>query len=202
MAGLSAIGVEQVRPWQGDLCQFFTRDRVARYCLQQLALPQRLLDIKLLEPAAGHGAFFLPLIPKLVEACIAQRSSFDVLKSIVRAYEIDTDIANTLILNCVRALKRGGVPKAKANEIARYWVKNEDFLEARIHSRFSHIVSNPPYIRWESIPLELRSTYRKRYPSFKGRADLYVAFIDRALDLLTEDGQLGFLCPGAWTRNG
>jgi hypothetical protein len=69
-------------------------------------------------------------------------------------------------------------------------------------SEQTHIVGNPPYIRWEAIPLELRKAYRNRYPSFKGRADLYVAFIDRALDLLTENGQLGFLCPGAWTRNG
>ncbi len=202
MGGLTAISVEQAGPWQGDLCQFFTRDRVARYCLQQLTLPESLLDVKLLEPAAGHGAFFLPLVRKLAEACRAQGRPFDALKTIVRAYEIDTDVANTLLQNCVQALKKSGVPKAKATEIARYWVRNEDFLEARIHSRFSHVVGNPPYIRWESIPLALRESYRKRYSSFKGRADFYVAFIDRALDLLADDGQLGFLCPGAWTRNG
>lgn len=201
MDGGVVVSVDQ-RPWQGELCQFFTRDRVARYCLQQLTLPLSLLDIKLLEPAAGHGAFFLPLVPKLIDACRVQGSSFDTLRPIVRAYEIDTDVAKTLVLNCVRALKKSGVPNTKANEIARYWVRNEDFLEARIHSRFSHIVGNPPYIRWEAIPLDLRKAYRKRYPSFKGRADLYVAFIDRALGLLAEDGQLGFLCPGAWTRNG
>jgi adenine-specific DNA-methyltransferase len=47
----------------------------------------------------------------------------------------------------------------------------------------------------------LRESYRKRFSSFKQRADLYVAFIERSLDLLEPNGQLAFLCPGNWTRN-
>ena len=35
----------------------------------------------------------------------------------------------------------------------------------------------------------------------KQRADLYVAFIEKSLNLLQPNGQLGFLCPGTWTRN-
>jgi hypothetical protein len=80
-------------------------------------------------------------------------------------------------------------------------MRNEDFLEANIRSRFSHIVSNPPYIRWDAIPARLREPYKARFSSFKQRADLYVIFIERALELLQSDGQLGFLCPGNWTRN-
>src|SRR5262249_59684819 len=40
-----------------------------------------------------------------------------------------------------------------------------------------------------------------RFTSFKQRADLYVAFIEHALELLESHGQLAFLCPGTWTRN-
>jgi len=201
MEGIAALEAGSLHPWQGELCQFFTRDRVARYCLQQLSLPANVLEMKLLEPAAGHGAFFLPLVPKLVSACRAQKRSFDALRKVIRAYEVDPQVAASLQENCGRVLRKGGVPNAKANEIARYWIKNEDFLAARIHSRFTHIVSNPPYIRWDSIPEERRKVYRERFPSFKQRADLYVAFIERSLELLEDDGHLGFLCPGSWTRN-
>jgi hypothetical protein len=62
-------------------------------------------------------------------------------------------------------------------------------------------VGNPPYIRWDAIPGSLRDSYKARFVSFKQRADHYVAFIEHALSLLDQHGQLGFLCPGTWTRN-
>ena len=44
-------------------------------------------------------------------------------------------------------------------------------------------------------------SYKVPFASFKQRADLYVVFIEHALSLLDQHGQLGFLCPGTWTRN-
>jgi len=190
------------RPWQGDLCQFFTREKVARYCLRQLTLPANILSLKLLEPAAGHGAFFVPLISKLASACRAQKRSYATLSKCIRAYEIDPVVAASLREKCTDILCENGVPTEVAKRVARYWVRNEDFLEATIRSRFSHIVGNPPYIRWDAIPARLRESYKARFLSFKQRADVYVAFIERALEFLQSDGQLGFLCPGNWTRNG
>lgn len=189
------------RPWQGDLCQFFTRDVVARFCLQQLSFPRNSLSIRLLEPAAGHGAFFLPLIPKLIRACRKAKKSFIHLRRAIRAYEIDPGVAAVLRDNCVQALQENGVPTAIARKLARYWIRNADFLEADIRSRFTHIVGNPPYIRWDAIPEALRDSYKVRFSSFKQRADLYVAFIEQSLSMLTADGQLAFLCPGSWTKN-
>jgi hypothetical protein len=188
-------------PWQGGLCQFFTRDSVARYCLDQFTLPANLLSIKLLEPAAGHGAFFLPLIPKLVSACRAQKRSYMALQKAFRAYEINSTVASSLRQKCIAALEQTGVPSQKAKRLARSWIRNEDFLDARIRSRFSHIVGNPPYIRWEAIPSKLRASYKARFQTFKQRADLYVAFIERGLGLLQSNGQMGLLCPGNWTKN-
>jgi adenine-specific DNA-methyltransferase len=201
MEAQAIFNVSAERPWQGDLCQFFTRGSVARYCLRQLELPSNILSLRLLEPAAGHGAFFIPLISNLANACRAQKRSYATLKKCIRAYEIDPVVAASLRQKCIDALCESGVSVAMANRLARHWIRNEDFLEAKIRSRFSHIVSNPPYIRWDAIPARLRESYKVRFSSFKQRADLYVIFIERALDLLQSDGQLGFLCPGNWTRN-
>ena len=68
-------------------------------------------------------------------------------------------------------------------EIAQCWIRNEDFLEARPRKRFTHVVSNPPYIR-SGICTTLRDVYKTRFKSFKQRADLYVPFIEHALGLL------------------
>lgn len=187
--------------WQRALCQFFTRDAVARFCLDRLAFPKDILAIRLLEPAAGRGAFILPLIPRLVQACRSQRKRFRCLTDAVRAYEVDGKIATNLRKACVGALEDSGMSIKTARRLVRHWVINADFLDAEILSSFTHIVSNPPYIRWDAIPKPLITSYRERFDSFKARADLYVAFIDKSLTLLEPHGQLAFLCPGNWTRN-
>ena len=195
------ISVEIERPWHADLCQFFTRENVAELCLRHVKFPTNILTIRVLEPSAGHGAFFLPLLPRLVRACRAQQRSFSTLLPIIRAYEIDAHVANRLQLRTEAALATLGVDGSTARRIVHGWIRNEDFLESRPRSLFTHIVGNPPYIRWDAIPIALRESYKKRFELFKQRADLYVAFIERSLSLLDREGQLGFLCPGAWTRN-
>ena len=201
MEGKVEAGLEAERPWQADLCQFFTRDKVVELCLRHVAFPENLLTMRLLEPAAGQGAFVLPLLPRLVEACRTQRKTMDLLRPVIRAYEIDREVATNLRRQCATTLEELDVPRAQAMEIAQSWIRNEDFLEARPRKRFTHVVSNPPYIRWDSIPAALRDVYKTRFKSFKQRADLYVAFIEHSLGLLEPYGQLAFLCPGTWTRN-
>lgn len=116
------IQAEAERPWQADLCQFFTRDKVAKLCLRQVAFPKNLLTVRLLEPAAGQGAFFLPLLPRLVQACRRQKKSFDLLQPVIRAYEIDPRIAIGLREQCAATLKKLGVNRAHADSIARAWI--------------------------------------------------------------------------------
>jgi hypothetical protein len=189
------------RPWQGDLCQFFTREEVARACLRQLDLPRNLLGLRLLEPAAGHGAFLLPLIPRLARSCLSQGLKPDALRPVIHALEIDAIVAASLRQKCADALHDSGIERSAARTLARVWIETGDFLEADIDARFTHIVGNPPYIRWDAVPARLRESYRERFISFKQRADLYIAFIEKSLTLLKPYGQLGFLCPGTWARN-
>ncbi|MGA2031279.1 MAG: N-6 DNA methylase [Thermoguttaceae bacterium] len=64
---------------------------------------------------------------------------------------------------------------------------------------FDCIVGNPPYVRVQELnrwaPEECEF-YKRRYKSAaKGNYDIYVVFIERALELLAEDGLLGFICP-------
>jgi hypothetical protein len=64
---------------------------------------------------------------------------------------------------------------------------------------FDCIVGNPPYIRVQELnkwnPEEC-AFYKSRYKSAaKGNYDIYVVFIERALELLGDDGLLGVICP-------
>jgi adenine-specific DNA-methyltransferase len=119
MGGRVGVSLESERPWQADLCQFFTRDKVAELCLRQVAFPKNLLSMKLLEPAAGQGAFFLPLVPRLVRSCRQQKESFDSLLPVIRAFEIDGQVATELRVQTATMLERFGVERAKTRSETR-----------------------------------------------------------------------------------
>lgn len=53
----------------------------------------------------------------------------------------------------------------------------------------------------EHLPKALLNLYRTRWRSLYDRADLYVAFIERSLDLLAPEGRLGFICADRWMKN-
>ena len=64
---------------------------------------------------------------------------------------------------------------------------------------FDAIVGNPPYIRiqtmQETSPLSIEY-FKTRYTvASKGNYDIYVVFVERALSLLNEQGQLGYILP-------
>src|SRR5215831_4402214 len=125
MEGRVNIPPDTVRPWQADLCQFFTRENVAELCLRHITFPKNVLSMRLLEPAAGQGAFFLPLLGRLIRSCRLQKKSFDFLRPIIRAYEIDARVALTLRMQTETTLEALGVDGPTARHIARDWIRNE-----------------------------------------------------------------------------
>src|SRR5439155_699679 len=98
-------------------------------------------------------------------------------------------------------LQDGGVPAHTRRILVDAWVREGDFLLAPNLGRFDVVVGNPPYIRIEQLSPGLQAEYRRRFESLYDRADLYVAFIQRGLDLLTDNGTLSLICADRWTRN-
>src|SRR3546814_1884181 len=77
----------------------------------------------------------------------------------------------------------------------------DDFLLCSLAAMFDFVVGNPPYVRQERIPASLLAEYRRRYRTLYDRADLYVLFYERGLDLLAPGGRLGFICANRWIKN-
>ncbi|MBN1660138.1 MAG: Eco57I restriction-modification methylase domain-containing protein [Anaerolineae bacterium] len=74
-----------------------------------------------------------------------------------------------------------------------------EFPAAMAAGGFDAIIGNPPYIRIqvlkESAPWEVEF-YKKHYAAAgKGNYDIYVVFVERALQLLADGGRMGYILP-------
>jgi hypothetical protein len=93
------------------------------------------------------------------------------------------------------------VDSEESRELASCWLKNGDFLLETFSQKFDFVVGNPPYVRQELIPAELLLEYRQRFHTLYDRADLYVPFMQRSLELLSARGQMSFICSDRWMKN-
>jgi hypothetical protein len=70
------------------------------------------------------------------------------------------------------------------------WEK--EFPEILEDDGFDVVIGNPPYVRMEKIK-EIKTYLNKNYATFNGRADLYVYFFEKGLNILKQSGFLGFI---------
>lgn len=76
---------------------------------------------------------------------------------------------------------------------------NKEFADIMRDGGFDAVIGNPPYIRIQVMkewaPQEVEY-YKERYVSAsKGNYDIYVVFIEKGVDLLSNSGMLGFILP-------
>lgn len=64
---------------------------------------------------------------------------------------------------------------------------------------FDIVIGNPPYVRHELIT-DLKPSLEDNFSTFVGTADLYVYFYELGLNLLKEEGYLGYITSNKWMR--
>jgi hypothetical protein len=158
---------------------------------------------RILEPSFGDGDFLLPLVNRLIDTWEADETSqsADALSGCVRAVELHTDSFNSTKHKVQSLLTERGIEQSTASALADAWLIKGDFLTQPLTGDFDYVAGNPPYIRQEQIPDVLLAEYRRIYRTIYDRADIYVAFIERSLGLLSKQGKLGFICADRWMKN-
>ncbi len=65
---------------------------------------------------------------------------------------------------------------------------------------FDVVVANPPYVRIQNLS-GMKDIYSSHYTSAIKNFDIYVPFIERGLEWLTDDGKLTYICPNRLFTN-
>ncbi len=185
----------------------FTRREVVEFILDltgymtTVALHKK----RLLEPSFGDGAFLLVAVERLLESykSHATKHADPVadLRDSIRAIELHRKSFIETRLKLRSLLRENGIANTATEELLDAWLIQGDFLLTEFPFHFTHIVGNPPYVRQELIPAVLLAEYRHRFDTLYDRADLYIPFIEKSLNLLEPKGSVGFICSDRWMKN-
>lgn len=159
-----------------------------------------LASLRLLEPSCGTGAFLLRALERLLAAAQRDGVALSALAPALVAIDIDGAHVGETRAAVRKRLLGAGAAFGDADHLARTWVREADFLLTPL-PLFDVVVGNPPYVRIEQIAPVLQAEYRRRYRTIYDRADLYVAFIERGLELLQPGGVLSYVCADRWILN-
>ena len=165
----------------------------------------RLATLRVLEPSCGDGAFVTLVVARLVESERQQAGLLGwddpVLDDALRAVDISEISLARARRDVGRQLAAAGCPEARARGLTERWFVRTDFLLHEWDHAFDVVVGNPPYVRIEDLPKRVLTRYRSLYATTGDRADLYVAFIERGLQLLSQDGVLGLITANRFAKN-
>ena len=182
----------------------FTRVPVVEFMLDLVGYhpDEQLHTLRLLEPSFGDGRFVIQAAGRLLQSWRAAggQDPHD-LTDAIRAVEIDPQSVAQFSQRLVDYLVTQHIAPDAAQKLAEAWLMSGDYLTAKFDHPFDFVVGNPPYVRHEAIPKDLLKKYRARYHTMVGRADLYIPFMEKSLDLLSSTGKLSFITPNAWMKN-
>lgn len=190
-------GVVYTRPWVVDLVL-----DLAGYDANE-----NLVDLVVVEPSCGDGSFLVEMVCRLSSSCQRQRRPLKDCYGSIVAFDLSPDAVNVSRERVVSALVDCGWDRDESQDIALHWIREANFLldpqidVVGLGGGVDFVVGNPPYVRLEFMESGIAEIYRKRYGTMTGRADLYVGFFERALEMLAPNGTCAFICADRWMLN-
>ncbi len=163
---------------------------------------RRLDEVVLVEPSIGTGAFLGPIVERLIASTRRHDVALDTLGGAIRGFDVQDAHVEVCRKAASAQLQEAGLSTVVADEMASTWLRTADYLVDDVEVTVADIVvGNPPYIRSDDISNSTEAAYRLRWPTMRGRADIFVGFYEKGLASLKPDGKLGYICADRWMRN-
>ncbi|MFJ3958884.1 Eco57I restriction-modification methylase domain-containing protein [Arthrobacter sp. NPDC090010] len=190
-------------PDQVEYGEVFTRRWVVESILDLVGYTadRDLASMKLVEPSIGSGAFFIPVLERLIQSSQARGVGFTELRDCLFGLDLQQNHVEACRAKTFEMLIAAGANSDEAFDLVGAWLHRGDYLLDPVPTGADFVVGNPPYIRTEDLDDEIEAAYRATWRTMRGRADIYIGFYERSLSLLAEGGKLGFICADRWMRN-
>lgn len=165
---------------------------------EQNTPPIKLRSAKALDPACGSGVFLRMILESQLDADHSWQSA-DHTPSLSNVVGIDVDpaacAAAFLSLTLLHLASTEELPKLSPvinAEALEHYLSDPDAF----NGRFDVVVANPPFIAWNRLRASLQEGLDQILQSHKsGKPDLYLGFVQMAMQSLAPDGMLCFVLP-------
>ena len=200
----------------------YTPDPIVDYIVQRslrplLESPERLQDMRVLDPACGSGLFLLKAFDILAQHWRVVFGSFGpqeakhILANSLFGIDIDERAISATRRHLIEkaALSETDVPQLIENitlgdslslkpPSTQLGLDDLATDEIRVGSPFTKhsfhaIIGNPPYVRIQNTSLSKRDRYASTYVTASGRFDISTLFVELSEYLLKDQGRLGFI---------
>lgn len=174
---------------------FFTPSYIAEFIINRISPNE---DDQNLDPSCGSGVFLINLVNYYFKKF--KKPISKILSENIYGVDLfDYNIKRAKLLLSIYALlyKQEICEKdfnlIEADSLNLHW-KNR-FINNQ-SGKFNNILGNPPYIKFQDLPENLRQSFRDKYQTTKsGNFNLYFAFFEVCYGLLKSEGKLGFITP-------
>lgn len=153
------------------------------------------------EPSCGDGAFLLPMVERLSQSLRLHGRGLSDASEAIRAYDLQEEHVTTARSVITQQLVEDGWSRREATLVAKRWVRPQDYLLVEHPRNVDFVIGNPPYIRSEELPKDIRAQYLNNCKTMTVGADIFVGFIEASLKSLRPGGVLSFICADRWMHN-
>ena len=164
---------------------------------------EKILEKRIIDPACGDGAFLTVIVERILNELKKKGSSFDEIKKTLEDKVYGIEIDREEYLKCINNLNLT-VKKIINEELDIRWkVFNGNTLThyKKFLNFFDFVVGNPPYIRVHNLDADTRKILKDNFRFSKGTIDIYVAFFELGVEMLKDNGILGYITPNSFLRN-
>lgn len=132
---------------------------------------------KILDPGCGPGAF----ISGIIRWCKRHCQPIPMITGI----ELDPN--------------RADEARQIFEDVPEVSIQQSDFLSTCDNPIYDYVVANPPYVSILNLDSEEKERYRSEYRSARGRFDLYMLFMEKAIRQCISEAILVFVTPEKYT---
>ena len=189
-----------------------------------------LLQITILDPACGSGAFLNAALRFLMD----EHKLIDEMETKVSGYTLEfQDVENSILENNLYGVDineesveiaqlalwlRTAKPHRKLNTLSgnikcgnslisdpaiagdKAFNWQEQFPQVFERGGFDVVIGNPPYVRPHYLNDKTKQYLWDVFPSYERKADLYVCFMETAIKLVKQNGLTSFIVSDGWLR--
>ncbi|MCF6309440.1 MAG: N-6 DNA methylase [Sulfurimonas sp.] len=169
-----------------------------------------ILNLKILDPACGSGAFLNQALDFLIKEHKALQNDLALMGDLFASYEVEKSVLENNLYGVdinedaveIAKLSLWLRTASKGRELTKLADKilcANSLLEMPFkEGSFDVVIGNPPYVRVQGLKSNYEDEaklYEEKYKSATGKYDIYALFLEMSFNMLNKSGKLSYILP-------